>query len=404
MPRQQAKVVLTDRYIKSLEPKGKRYLTPDAIIPHFYISVTETGHKSFKVVRRPAGRQQVVWDTLGPYPELSLAAARNQARMALDELAQGRTRKEAEAESLREQEQAALAEQRQEAVSFAGVAEAFIADHLPRIKTQKRAERLIRQQFPRFGDRPITDIKRKDIIALIKEVKVNSGPQAARRTLGTVSKLFSWSLANDYIEFHPCSQIKITELVGEFTPRSRVLSDTEIRLVWHAAMDYGFPFGTVWRLLLLTGQRKSEIGKLSWSEVDLEKSILTLPTHRMKNAAAHVVPLTPKALQLVMELPRFKGRYLFSTNGGASGYSDAKVGLDRALAKLGHVAPFTIHDIRRSVRTALSSLKVQPVVAELVIGHAQQGIHAVYDLHRFEDEKREALARWEARLMQIVAG
>jgi integrase len=217
----------------------------------------------------------------------------------------------------------------------------------------------------------------------------------------------TWALAHDVIEYNPCSQIKITDLVGEFLARQRVLSDAELKLVWHGAAALGYPYGPIFQLLMLLGQRKSEIGNVSWSEVDLEKSILRIPGSRMKTGSSHVVPLPPKSMQLLVELPRFSGPYIFSTtDGGApvTGYSTAKQNLDRAVAKLGCVAQFTTHDLRRTVRTGLSSLRVPTIVSELVIAHAQQGIHRVYDLYAFEKEKRQALASWERHLLRIASG
>jgi integrase len=124
----------------------------------------------------------------------------------------------------------------------------------------------------------------------------------------------------------------------------------------------------------------------------------------MKGKVAHTVPLTPAAAEILEGLPRFlAGPYVFTTTGGArpiSGFSKMKARLD---GLVGEIKPWTLHDIRRSVRTGLSSLGVLPVIAELTIGHKQQGIAAVYDRHRYDEEKRDALMRWEAKLRAITA-
>jgi integrase len=155
-------------------------------------------------------------------------------------------------------------------------------------------------------------------------------------------------------------------------------------------------------LLLLTGQRRDEIAAAHWGEIDLDRALLTIGSDRMKAKVGHAVPLTPAAVEILRSLPRFAaGDFVFSGRSGASpfsGFSKAKGRLDRAAS----IAPYTLHDLRRTVRTRLAELGVTPFIGELVIGHAQRGVHAIYDLHRYEDEKREALGRWERRLRAIL--
>jgi integrase len=131
----------------------------------------------------------------------------------------------------------------------------------------------------------------------------------------------------------------------------------------------------------------------------------------MKGKTTHTVPLTPSAEAIFRELPRFTGGdYVFTTTGGArpiAGFSKFKARLDRVVSSLAEdagvtIAPWTLHDLRRTVRTGLSSAGVLPVTAELVIGHKQTGIAAVYDRHRYSAEKRDALMRWEEKLNLIV--
>jgi integrase len=208
-----------------------------------------------------------------------------------------------------------------------------------------------------------------------------------------------------------------------------VLDNDELRFVWRAAEKVGYPFGKLVQALVLSGQRLREISDASWGEVDLTDNTLTVPKERMKGRIGHVVPLTPRMIELLEHTntglngeepnkparPR-KGAFIFSTTSGArpvSGFSKAKARLDRTIAELvaeerkerphvGGVRPWVIHDLRRTVRTRLSGLRVLPLVAELVIGHKQGGIHKVYDLHRYDAEKRDALLQWEASLISIV--
>jgi integrase len=183
-----------------------------------------------------------------------------------------------------------------------------------------------------------------------------------------------------------------------------VLADDELCAVWRAAEATPYPYGQLVRMLILTGQRRDEIAGARWGEIDLDAGLLTIGAGRMKAKAGHSVPLTPAAVEMLRGLPRFvRGDFAFSGQAGDrpfSGFSKAKARLDRAT---GSIAPYTLHDLRRTVRTRLSELGVAPFVAELVLAHTQQGVAKVYDLHRYDAEKRDALEKWEARLLSIVA-
>jgi integrase len=151
------------------------------------------------------------------------------------------------------------------------------------------------------------------------------------------------------------------------------------------------------------------VARARWREFDLEKREWTIPAERMKGNAAHLVPLSGDAIAILETLPRFnKGDHLFSSTFGAKpvgGLGRAKRLLDAAMAvELGHpVKPFVFHDIRRTMRTNLSALPITDVVRELVIAHQQGGMHKVYDLHKYRDEKAAALELWAARLREIAS-
>ncbi len=182
----------------------------------------------------------------------------------------------------------------------------------------------------------------------------------------------------------------------------------------------GYPYGPMFRVLALTGQRKSEVAEARWSEIDLERKLWTIPAERMKADAAHVVPLSDDVVAILQSLPTFKsGDHVFSTTFGVkpvNGFSKAKARLDkrmlrshRAFARLRslphspQIEPWVIHDIRRTMRTGLSALPVPDLVRELVIAHTKPGLHKVYDQHAYLEEKRRALDLWAARLRSIVA-
>jgi integrase len=178
--------------------------------------------------------------------------------------------------------------------------------------------------------------------------------------------------------------------------------------VWHTTEIIGYPFGPLYRLLLLTGARKTEVAGGQWRELDLHKKLWMVPPERFKSNATHLVPLSDQAVAVLRELPRFtKGDHLFTTTLGekhVTGFSRAKAEVDKLVGeRLGaSPPPWVIHDIRRTVRTRLASLRVPDMVAEMVIGHGRKGLQRVYDQHTYEAEMREALELWAARLRDIV--
>jgi integrase len=234
-------------------------------------------------------------------------------------------------------------------------------------------------------------------------------PYTAHIVLGHVRSLFNWAINRGAygLETSPCNRIKPAALIGAKEPRQRVLNDAEIAAVWRGTETMGYPFGPLYQLLLLTGARKNEVAGARWGEFDLKKKIWTVPPERFKSNASHLVPLSDQAVSILEALPRFtKGDHVFTTTHGEkpiSGFSKGKDRLDR-LAKedIGTSPPWVTHDIRRTVRTRLASLRISDLVVEMVIGHGRKDIQRVYDQHTYESEMREALELWAGRLHDIV--
>ena len=190
-----------------------------------------------------------------------------------------------------------------------------------------------------------------------------------------------------------------------------MLTDGELVLIWRAtegSPEITYPDGPYVRLLLLLGQRRSELARATWDEFDLDKGLWTFGGERMKTDNPHVVPLPKTAVEILRALPRFGNGFVFSASYGARPLNDfgsVKDRLDTRIAALNGgqpIAAWTFHDGRRTFRTGLSTLGVAPHVAELCIAHKQRGIAAVYDVHRYERERRHAMERWAAHLLSIV--
>lgn len=403
---------LTDRTVKAeiKKPvaKGERRLVMDAQVRAFGLMVTDSGAASYIVTLRFPGTKSTSRRSLGRVGEISLAEARDKARTWKALVARGIDPQGQEDKERRERD-------RRRANTVTAVAEDFIAA-MP-VDERKRDEvaRDIRREIVgAWGSRAVADLTPRDVIELVKAIRDRGAPHQARNVLGYARRMFTWAiLQHAYgIDRSPCEPVKPKAIIGRKLARKRVLSDEELRAAWSAGESLGYPYGPLFRLLILTGARKSEIAEARWSEIDLDRGTLTIPADRQKSAEAHVIPLGPLAFATLRALPRFEGAkgtgYLFSTTGGRTcvdGFSKAKNRLDAAMAAaldVKAVEPFVIHDLRRTMRTHLSALPIPQHVAERIIGHAQPGLIQTYDRFAFEDEKRRGLELWEERLSQIV--
>jgi integrase len=414
-----AKHYFTDRWLKSLKPSapGKRREIWDTNIPGFGVRINDekdharsgkAGRISFVLYSRYPGGRSPERRTLGRWPEISLERARARAADWRSQIAKGIDPHDAE-------EEERLARLRAKGNTFAAVAERFI-EHIKANKERKAAEveRDLRKEFiSPWGHRPIASIKPMDV-ALVIEATVRRGKLGhAHGLFAHIRRLFRWAIPM-YIEHSPCSQLSPRRLIGDRKRRDRILSDAEIAALWRTTGPMGYPYGPLYRLLLLTGLRLSEVSKASWNEFDFDERVWTVPAARMKKtgseAKPHMVPLTDAILEVIETLPRFpNGKFLFSNKNGttplkANMFNRPKHQLDELMREtLGELPDWVNHDIRRTVRTKLSALRIPEEVREAVLAHARPGIKGHYDMHHYLDEKRDALTLWAKRLRDIVA-
>jgi integrase len=408
------RVKLTSRHIKALKPApaGKRKITYDSVVPQMGYRSSGKGH-AFGLVTRFPGSAHPTFHNLGKCGGVGisledagaqLTAARKKANKWLTLIEAG-VNPEVEADRERQ------AELRKQRHTFAAVAEEYLKRHVAGHRTAKDSERIIRKELiGPLGAKPVTEVSREDVTNVLLEIKDRPAPYQARIVYQHMQGLYAWAInVGTYgLEASPTDRIKPGLLIGEKKPRQRVLNDSELRAFWRATDKLGYPFGPLFQLLALTGCRKAEIGDASWAEIDLDKKLLTIPEERFKSGGEHLVPLSREAMAVLGALPRFgQGSYLFSTTSGTRpvvSFSRAKPQIDRLMAEdLGSLPkPFVVHDIRRTVRTRLSALRVPEPIAELVMGHGRKGLARVYDQHDHLDEMRDALELWSARLRSIV--
>src|SRR5262249_50948440 len=264
-------------------------------------------------------------------------------------------------------------------------------------RTHASATRYLSQYFKPLHDLPIDAIERRDVAACLKTIAKQRGVVSADRCRSSLSAMFAWAIGEGLAEENP---VIGTNRQSEDVPRNRVLSDAELVTLWNGLLSGHF--GDIVRLLMLTSCRREEIGSLQWNEINFAEKKIPLPANRTKNGVEHIVPLSDLALRVLESQRRIIGhRHVFGrSDNGYSGWGQAKIALDQVV-KL--EKPWTLHDLRRTVRTGLGRLGVAPHVSEAVLNHLPPRLTRTYDVNKYEAEKRTTLDTWEVRFKLILA-
>lgn len=400
-------VVLTDKFargdraVPAAGPPGTRPARreyTDALVPGLSLRVSGSGHRVWILsARYPAHPEYSTRRTLGDARVMGVEAARETARAWLTLISRG-------IDPAQEVARAAAAAEAARASTFKAVWAAFERDHASKLAKAQEAKRAGEAFCKLWGARGAAEVTPAEISAHIREVAAKT-PDEARNRLGHLSRMYSWAIGVGAfgLQANPVKELTPKDLIGERTARDRTLTDAELRSVWAAAAQMGETWGSIIRLLVLTGQRLNEVVGARWSEIDLDAGLWTIPAVRMKMKRAHVVPLAPMALAVLRELPHWaEGDCLFSVTGGArpvtsSGHAK------RRLDKVCDVQGWRLHDLRRTFRTKISALKIEDRVREQMIAHSAPGLHRVYDQHAYLDEKRAGFRLWEAELSRLLA-
>ena len=394
---------LTIRALENARPGKARREIPDGHMPGLYFIVQPSGAKSWAARYRFGGKPRKL--TLGAFPALKLSDARAAAGAALRAVAEGRDPAEEKVEAKRRAKEAPA----EHSDSVPAVIELFIARHVrPNNRSADETERMLRKEVAKPWERKsLHQITRRDVVELMDQIVDRGSPYTANWVFGLVRKLANWAIERGIIEASPVAGLKPPAVE---TSRDRVLSDDELRLFWQATGAAGYPFGPLFRLLLLTGQRRDEVAAMTWSEIDLDGATWSIPKERSKNGRAHDVPLPGAAVEILKGLPRVADRDLvFSTTGRTpvSGYSRAKERLDATMEKLAEeeIPEWRLHDLRRTVASGMARLGINLPVIEKVLNHVSgsfRGIVGVYQRHSFADEKRAALEAWSRFVVGLV--
>jgi len=414
MPKVQLTTAAVERF--KIAPGGRTEYF-DKLLPGFALRVSgpspsnPAGSKSWVVFYRFRGKLRR--DTIGKWPVLELGEAREKARKLLAAVNENRDPHTAT----------------QATHTIDSAVDEFMKRHMTAHQRSASYVNETRRIFdtlvlPRWQGRALRDISRRDVLDLLDRIADGRGPSKkdktgggapimANRTLAALRVFFRWVVGRGLIDTTPVSNIPRPAAENH---RDRVLSDDEIVLFWNGCETLGWPFGSLFRLLLLTAQRRDEGGSMTWLEVDLEGGLWTLPRERAKNDRVHEVQLSRLALDILAAAPRINGsQFIFTTTGQrpASGFSKAKQRLDSRMAELlaeglaggvsnsdgiaSGVPAWTLHDLRRTAATGMARSNIAPHVVDRILNHVSgtiRGVAAVYNRHAYLEERKTALEAW----------
>lgn len=367
---------LTDLSVKALQPpeKGQKIHFDDTQ-PNFGIRLSHGGTRSWVVV---VGENRSV-RTVGRYPAMSLRDARKEARKLLSE-----------PQKLTER-----------TATFQEAQTAFLDECATRLSPGTlRDYRYHLGKHWKFGKRPLSDIAAVEVRQKLADL--HDRPAEQRYAFSTLRAFFNWAVRNQLTTTNPIDSMK-----SPSSPKSRdrVLTDQELGAVYRAAGGFDFPFGPIVQLLILTGQRRSEIAGLQWEWIDTDEQLITFPAEMVKNRTQHFVPLGDMASSIIQQLPQFTSRYVFPGKDGEkpyNGINKAKARLDKLVTD---VEPYTLHDLRRTFASNLARLGTPVHVTEKLLNHRSgtiSGVAAVYNRYDYLSERREAVQGYERFIQGIT--
>lgn len=390
----------------------------DTTLPAFGLRVSHTGARKFFLMTRVNGQLSRMTLGVAKVTEDGAGITLSDARKAageLVELAQAGhdPRQQRQIEKQANVEKAAN--------TFKAVGERFMKQHVePHLSanTQREYRRVLSgPDTAAWANRPVTSITRADVRSVLDAMIERGSPSAANSSLAYLSKFFNWCADKDLIEVPPTDRMKKPRPV---TVGERTLNEAEVVEVWRAFEAEGDRFGDLFKLLLLTGQRRSEVGGMRDAElvnVDGDRPTWEIPGSRTKNGRPHAVPLSRQVVEIIKAIPRIgDSGLLFTTTGETpmSGFSkakervDASVATERQKAGARPMLEWTLHDLRRTMVTMMNEhLSIPPHVVEACVNHisggAKAGIAGVYNKAMYLTERREAMTAWAGFVQSLVS-
>lgn len=385
----------SDRSIQNLKPGATRRLELEHN-SHGHgslgVRISPNGRKTFVHVFKVRGKQRMV--TLGTYPTMTLGEAR--AAMAATA-----TQLEAGVDPVLEVVQERS--RREQAPTVSELVDDYMERYAKlRKRTWREDERILhRDVVPTLGHMKAEDVQRRHVHLVLDPVVERGSRIMANRVLACVRKMFNWAESRGVVDHSPCSRITLPVKENR---RERLLDPGELHVFLSRLPDLPLT-PTVRRALLLcllTAQRSGEVVSMRWADLDPSWSWWTIPGERAKNGRSHRVPLTPSAVRLLRAAREDAGgsSYVFPSARGETPIRQTS--LARALARnvgaMG-LAPFGVHDLRRTAATHMTGLGVARLVVSKLLNHTDGAVTAIYDRNSYDAEKRHALEAWETSLI-----
>ena len=386
--------VLTAIAVAKMRPEAQRREVPDGGCQGLYLVIQPTGRKSWALrYRRPHdGRPAKL--SLGPVSDvdgeptigapMTLAGARRLATELKHQVARG----------------VDPGAERRSAGTFGEAVRDFVEHARKKNRSWRATEKLLSGPRDRWEGRAVDAITEDDVFHAVDEAR-RRGEYAARATHAALSSMFAWLKGRRRVKANPVAGL---EKPPAPPARDRVLSDEEVRALWAATERLCPQYRAAIRLMLLTGQRRSEVAGMRRGELD--GSTWTIPAARTKNKREHVVPLSGLATEVLAGVERDErcGDHVLSTTGGRtpiSGWSKVK----RRVDKLAGFSDWRLHDLRRTAVTGMARAGADLTVVERAVNHVSgsfAGVVGTYQKHRYSEEVRRAMEAWANLLAEVV--
>jgi integrase len=395
---------LVDNLLCDAKAEGRTLYCWDTDLTGFGVLATKGGSASYFVEYRLGGRGTPNKRlTIGKHGALTPDEARKRAKVDLGKVASGE-----DVAQTKQKERRRLA-----AGTFKDATETYLSKRGRDNASWSETRRLIEYDaIPELGARPMVTITQSDVAALIDKVSTRS-PSVGRALFAALRPFFRWATQQSLTDTNPISQL---DAPRGSPSRKRTLNRDELRAFWKTTAVLGWPFCPIYRLLLLTAQRREEVGGMMWEELSLEHGIWRLPPkeefqpQRTKNGEEHIVDLSPQALAILQALPGERRGLVFTTNKATapSGFSKVKKEIDSLMAKHldSSLKPWRTHDLRRTGATLMGEeLEVDPGVIERILNHltgSQSGVQGIYQRQKYRKKRREALIAWGAWVEELI--
>jgi integrase len=378
-----SKITFSDLTVRKMKSVGERQDFFDAVTRGLGVRVSKSATKTWFFMRRVNGR--MTRTKIGRYPDMCLSEAREEAVKLASKLSKGLSIKRARASKLED------------------VFELWMQEDQARKRAAPEVRRALQKDLiSRLGSLPVDQVQEEQVYAILRDIQRRGAPIHANRVLSYAKRLFNWCQEQRLVVASPIGNIRKP---SKEKSRERYLTRSELQKVWRGSERLGYPFGPFVQLLILTGQRRSEVAGITWSEIDLEAGTWTQPSSKTKNGRSHVVFLCRRAKELLQGIRHWGvAGTVFSTKSGKpiSGFSKAK----RRLDKISGVTNWTFHDIRRTFAThATECLDTSPAVIEKVLNHssgAVTGIARVYQRAEYRAQRRFLAERWADLVEQWI--